>query len=144
MRSPTRGSNVPEPSAVEIGRDAMLTGGRADPLRLVLGKDHPSGTVVRVLHFDERGWRVEYMAARLARSEKLLGSEYSPSANFRELDSGVGGRTTGLVPDRVTLAAYDYVIARTSEDAQCHLIRHGSTWKPKRRLLAEEHGNPIL
>ena len=88
----------------------MLAGGGADPLGLVLGKDHSAGTVVRVLYFDERGWRVEYMAARLARSEKLLGSEYSPSANFRELDSGVGGRTTGLVPDRVTLAAYDYVI----------------------------------
>ena len=84
------------------------------------------------------------MVARLDRREEFFGGEYAPRADLGQLDARIGGRASGLVPDRVGLAADDHIVAGTRERAQRNLVRHRAAGQPQRRFLAEHRGDAFL
>ena len=99
---------------------------------------------MRILNFDESGGRVNGVVARLYRREKLLCCEDTPRADFGQLHARVGGRSPGLVPDRVSLAANDHIVSRAGERAQGNLVRHRAAGQPERCFFAQQRGDALL
>jgi hypothetical protein len=99
---------------------------------------------VRVLNFDERGRWVNGVVARLDRRNELLRCEDTSRSNLGQLNARVGGRSPGLVPDRVCLAADDHIVAGPSERAQRNLVRHGAARQPERGFFSQQPGDALL
>jgi hypothetical protein len=63
-----------------------------------LREDHAAGAVLGVLDLDERRRRIQAVALRLDRGEKLLQGKEARGSDLGELHAGVGGGAAGLVP----------------------------------------------
>jgi hypothetical protein len=93
---------------------------------------------MRVLHFHDSGGWQEHVPSRIARRSELLGGEHTIHANFRQLNTGIRTRSSGLVPYRMRFTADDDVIAGSCQRTQGDLIRHRPRRQPQRGFLAEE------
>ena len=142
--SPTRDRRVPQPRAIQVTCNALLSRRHADPPRLVLRKHHAAGAIVRVFNLHDRRRRKEHVATRMARGQKLLGGEHTAATDLRQLHAGVGACSTGLVPHSMRLATDDDVIAGTREHAECHLVRHSAGRQPQRGFFSEQSGHALL
>ena len=139
-----RRGRVEQPGAVEVGRDAVLARGRADPLELGAVPHEPALAVLRVLDLDERRRRVQQVVARVARGEERVGGEAPVRPDLGELDPADRRRRAGLVPHGVALGADDHVVARAAEELERELVGHRPRRDEQRRLLAEQGGDPLL
>ena len=84
------------------------------------------------------------MVARLYRRKELLCCEDTARADLGQLNARVGGRSPGLVPDRVRLAADDHIVSGAGERAQRNLVRHRAAGQPERCFFAQQRGDALL